>query len=297
MQYDSIMKDFFELIRWNHWAKNVFVLAPLFFSGDYYDIGNVAQVLKAFFIFCLVSSCVYIFNDLLDFEADSAHNKKRLRPLPSGRISKPMAVLILSIMFISACLLLYTLRMPINFIYVVLLYTLINLIYSTGLKHIPVLELMLVSSGFVLRLVGGGEALSIVLSPWIIVATASLSLLITVAKRRSDLVQKSDPEEQRASLTGYNVEFLNSLLSILVSVTIVVYVIFSISDYATERHSQFIIFSSIPVLIGMFRFLQLAIVFERGDFPTELITRDKGMVASILLFVCIFILTTFVGDI
>ena len=208
-----------------------------------------------------------------------------------------MAVLILSIMFISACLLLYTLRMPINFIYAVLLYALINLVYSTGLKHIPVLELILVSSGFVLRLVGGGEALSIGLSPWIITATASLSLLITVAKRRSDLVQRSDPEEQRASLIGYNVEFLNSLLSILVSVTIVVYVIFSISDYATERHGQFIIFSSIPVLIGMFRFLQLAIVFERGDFPTELITRDKGMVASILLFVCIFILTTFVGDI
>ena len=203
------MKDFFELIRWNHWAKNVFVLAPLFFSGDYYDISNVAQVLKAFFIFCLVSSCVYIFNDLLDYEADSAHNKKRLRPLPSGRISKPMAMLILSIMFISVCLLLYTLRMPINFIYVVLLYALINLIYSMGLKHIPVLELILVSSGFVLRLVGGGEALSIGLSPWIIAATASLSLLITVAKRRSDLVQKSDPEEQRASLIGYNVEFLN----------------------------------------------------------------------------------------
>ena len=187
--------------------------------------------------------------------------------------------------------------MPINFIYVVLLYALINLVYSTGLKHIPVLELILVSSGFVLRLVGGGEALSIGLSPWIIAATASLSLLITVAKRRSDLVQMSDPEEQRASLIGYNVEFLNSLLSILVSVTIVVYVIFSISDYATERHGQFIIFSSIPVLIGMFRFLQLAIVFERGDFPTELITRDKGIIASILLFVCIFILTTFVGDI
>ena len=291
------MKDFFELIRWNHWVKNVFVLAPLFFSGDYYDISNVAQVLKAFFIFCLVSSCVYIFNDLLDYEADSAHNKKRLRPLPSGRISKPMAVLILSIMFISACLLLYTLRMPINFIYVVSLYALINLVYSTGLKHIPVLELILVSSGFVLRLVGGGEALSIGLSPWIIAATASLSLLITVAKRRSDLVQGSDPEEQRASLIGYNVEFLNALLSILVSVTIVVYVIFSISDYATERYGQFIIFSSIPVLIGMFRFLQLAIVFERGDFPTELITRDKGIIASILLFVCIFILTTFVGDI
>ena len=291
------MKDFFELIRWNHWTKNVFVLAPLFFSGDYYDISNVAESLKAFFIFCLVSSCVYIFNDLLDYEADSAHNKKRLRPLPSGRISKPMAVLILSIMFISACLLLYTLRMPINFIYVVSLYALINLVYSTGLKHIPVLELILVSSGFVLRLVGGGEALSIGLSPWIIAATASLSLLITVAKRRSDLVQGSDPEEQRASLIGYNVEFLNALLSILVSVTIVVYVIFSISDYATERYGQFIIFSSIPVLIGMFRFLQLAIVFERGDFPTELITRDKGIIASILLFVCIFILTIFVGDI
>ena len=291
------MKDFFELIRWTHWAKNVFVLAPLFFSGDYYDISNVAEALKAFFIFCLVSSCVYIFNDLLDYEADSAHNKKRLRPLPSGRIGKPMAVLILSIMFISACLLLYTLRMPINFIYVVSLYALINLVYSTGLKHIPVLELILVSSGFVLRLVGGGEALSIGLSPWIITATASLSLLITVAKRRSDLVQMSDPEEQRASLIGYNVEFLNALLSILVSVTIVVYVIFSISDYATERHGRFIIFSSIPVLIGMFRFLQLAIVFERGDFPTELITRDKGIIACILLFVCIFILTTFVGDI
>ena len=290
------MKDFFELIRWNHWAKNVFVLAPLFFSGDY-DISNVAESLKAFFIFCLVSSCVYIFNDLLDYEADSAHNKKRLRPLPSGRISKPMAVLILSIMFISACLLLYTLRMPINFIYVVSLYALINLVYSTGLKHIPVLELILVSSGFVLRLVGGGEALSIVLSPWIITATASLSLLITVAKRRSDLVQRSDPEEQRASLIGYNVEFLNALLSILVSVTIVVYVIFSISDYATERYGRFIIFSSIPVLIGLFRFLQLAIVFERGDFPTELITRDKGIMASILLFVCIFIWITFVGDI
>ena len=297
MKYNFTMKDFFELIRWNHWSKNAFVLAPLFFSGDYYDISNVAQVLKAFFIFCLVSSCVYIFNDLLDYEADSAHSKKKFRPLPSGRISKPMAVSILSIMFISACLFLYALRMPINFIYAVLLYALINLVYSMRLKHIPVLELLLVSSGFVLRLVGGSEALSIDLSPWIIVATASLSLLITVAKRRSDLAQKSDPEEQRASLIGYNVEFLNSLLSILVSVTIVVYVIFSISDYATERHSQFIIFSSIPVLIGMFRFLQLAIVFERGDFPTEMITRDKGMVASILLFVCIFIFTTFVSDI
>ena len=101
--------------------------------------------------------------------------------------------------------------MPINFIYVVLLYALINLIYSTGLKHIPVLELMLVSSGFVLRLVGGGEALSIVLSPWIIVATASLSLLSQWQREGAIWYKRAHPEEQRASLIGYNVEFLNSL--------------------------------------------------------------------------------------
>ena len=282
------MTGFVELIRLRQWVKNGFVLAPLFFGKDLFHRAAVAHALAALAAFCLASSAVYIFNDWRDMEADRVHLVKRHRPLPSGRISVPMALITLVLLLAGAAGIIVLGGLPANFWLIIGLYLALNLGYSLGLKQVTIVELLLVSSGFVLRLLAGGVALAVPLSQWIVIATGTIALLITTGKRRGDIAQKNDSQMARKSLAGYNLAYLDGVLAALTGATFVVFLLFCASDYAVGRYGPNILITAIPVAAGLMRYLQLIIVYGDGDSPSDLVLRDKGLLAAVTVFIAIF---------
>jgi 4-hydroxybenzoate polyprenyltransferase len=282
------MAPLIELVRVRQWIKNAFVLAPLFFGAVFFDPAAIYKGMVAFAAFCLIASAVYILNDWRDIEADRVHEKKRLRPLPSGRVSVPVALTMMVLLAGGSAALIYFGRLPLGFAAIVLAYVAINVGYSMGLKQIAVLELFLLSSGFVLRLLAGGVAIGVELSPWIIIATGCVAMLIAVGKRRGDIVQQNDKQAMRASLAGYNLAYLDGVLSMLTSATLIVYLLFCVSPYATQKYSQYVLFTSLPVAFGILRYVQLLKVYGEGEAPTDLVTKDRPLMATVVVFLIMF---------
>lgn len=273
-----------ELLRIRQWVKNGFVLAPLFFGSEILNVVAVTRAASAFVVFCLMSSAVYIFNDWRDIEVDRQHAKKAGRPLSSGRVPAPLALTIMAVLIVTAVVIIYSTHLPKGFVVTIVVYLAINLAYSLGIKHVSVVELFFVASGFVIRLIGGAYAIQIALSPWIIIATGMLALLMVAGKRRGDIAQENDELQKRKSLANYNVAFLNSMLTAMTGGTIVVYLLFCVSDYAVVRFSAGVLITSVPVALGLLRYLQLIIVHGQGESPTDLVLGDRGMLAILAAF-------------
>jgi decaprenyl-phosphate phosphoribosyltransferase len=147
-----------------------------------------------------------------------------------------------------------------------------------------IVELFFVASGFVIRLIGGAQAIQITLSPWIIIATGMLALLMTAGKRRGDIAQENDESRTRKSLATYNLAFLDSMLTAMTGGTIVVYLLFCVSDYAVERFGARVLITSVPVALGLLRYVQLIIVQGHGESPTDLLLGDRGLLAIVGVF-------------
>ena len=282
------MMALLELMRPRQWIKNGFVLAPLFFGADLLHRAAVLHALTALAAFCLASSAVYIFNDCRDMEADRLHVLKRGRPLASGLVSVPAALAAMLALLAGAVAIIWLGGLPWHFGLIIALYLAINLGYSLGLKQVGAIELFLVSSGFILRLLGGGIALAVVLSPWIVISTGTVALLVTTGKRRGDIARRNDTQNARKSLAGYNLAFLDSVLSALTGATLVVYLLFCVSDYEVGRYGHIVLVTAVPVAVGLLRYLQLIIVYEDGDSPSDLVLRDRGLFATVLIFVAFF---------
>ena len=282
------MMPLLELMRPRQWIKNGFVLAPLFFGADMLHGAAVMRALTATVIFCLVSSAVYIFNDWRDIQADRLHASKKGRPLAAGRISVPAALAAMAALLVTAATLVLFAGFPQQFGLIVGLYLLLNLLYSLGLKQVAVIELFFVSSGFILRLLGGGIVLPVILSPWIVISTGTVALLLAAGKRRADIARSNDSEYGRQSLASYSLPYLDAVLAGLAGATLVVYLLFCVSDYAVGRYGSIVLVTAIPVAVGLMRYLQLIIVYEDGDSPSDLVLRDRALSAVILIFVAIF---------
>jgi decaprenyl-phosphate phosphoribosyltransferase len=276
------------LLRVRQWVKNGFVLAPLFFSSEMTNPAAVGRAASAFVVFCLVSSAVYIFNDWRDIESDRRHAKKALRPLASGRVSIMVALALMAALLAAAAAMIVFAHLSRGFAITVAVYLAINAGYSLGIKHVAVIELFFVASGFLLRLIGGGYAASIELSPWIIIATAMLALLISIGKRRADIAYDKDAAQKRKSLEGYSIGFLDACLAALSGGTIVIYLLFCVSDYAIQRFGANVLITAVPVLVGLLRYLQLIIVYGRGESPTDLVLTDGFILAIVAFFGLIF---------
>lgn len=252
-----------------HWLKNLFVLAPLFFA-DSTGIRLTILAFVGFISFSLLSSVIYIFNDWRDVEADRLHKKKKLRPLASGAISTRTAFLVAVSLLFSMGLLLVNFNFKVLSLFPLVVYGIINLSYSLGFKQIPVLELVLVSSGFVIRVIYGALIIDVELSIWILVCTGLLSTLIVIGKRRGDLIQGNDEQLKRLSLKGYNLIYLNHLTVIFSSCVITSYLLFCASSYATVKFGSDVLLTSIFVIFGILIYLKLLMVDEKGDDPVNL---------------------------
>lgn len=273
-----MIKDIIRLIRPVQWIKNAFVFLPLFFGGYLFDGEAWVQSSLTFISFALMSSAIYCLNDICDVESDRIHPVKRKRPIASGAISVRQASLVMIILVIlSLSVSLFTLGDKGLIVSgVISTYLALNVAYCFGLKKVSVLDVFIIAFGFVLRLMAGGVACNIALSPWIVLMTFLLALFMAFAKRRDDvLLRERDGIVARKNTQRYNISFLNSVLVILASVTVVCYIMYTVSPEVTEKlNTRYIYISTIPVLAGIIRYLQLTMVDEKSGSPTRILTHD-----------------------
>lgn len=274
--------QFFGLIRTKQWVKNGFLFLPLFFDLRLDNWPCLLQTLLAFVAFSMFASSIYIINDYRDIPKDRLHPTKRNRPLASGAISKPRALLIMAGLLTLGLFICWFL--PLQFLWIVLAYVLLNVFYSFGLKNIPILDVALVSAGFVLRVFAGAAVCSIPVSVWIVTLTYLLALFIALAKRRDDvLLYNQSGQKMRKAVEGYNLEFLNTAISIMAGVIIVAYLMYTISETVVQRlGAEGLYFSTLFVILGLLRYLQITMVEENSGSPTDLLYRDPFLQITVL---------------
>lgn len=275
------------LLRPKQWIKNGFVAAPLFFTPDKVTTASLLDVLVGFAVLCMVASAVYCLNDLRDAEGDRNHPVKKDRPIASGAIS-PAAAMVLMVLLLTGGVALAAWRVPV-ILWVVGAYFAINIAYTVRLKHIAILDVLIVAFGFVLRVDAGALIVDIEPSAWILIVTGLLALFIALAKRRDDIVRDLDADH-RKSLGGYTLPFLDGCLMAVLSTLLVSYLIFTTDQAVMARlGSEKLYFTGPFVVAGVLRYLQLTIVYERSGSPTDLVYRDPGLQLSVAGWLATFI--------
>jgi decaprenyl-phosphate phosphoribosyltransferase len=285
----------FFLLRAHHWTKNLFIFIPAFFAGQLLDSKVIISLSQGFICFCLVASGVYILNDYRDIETDKLHPKKKNRPLASGKVPIPLALGLMIVLFVASVGWAYAIK-PL-FAGLIVLYAVINLGYSFGLKNISLLDIFLLSSGFLIRTIAGGILINVYISEWLIIMVFLLSIFLAFAKRRDDLVlaQKSGVLP-RLSARQYTIEFINTCLSLISGIIIVSYIMYTVSQQVIERTGHSNMYgTSLFVLAGLLRYLQITLVNNDSGSPTRVLLTDPfvqltlvGWVISFLLIIYVF---------
>jgi len=277
------VKPLLKTMRPRQWVKNGLLFIALIFDEQLTNWPALGRIVLGFVLFCLLSSLIYIINDLVDFEADRNHPQKRLRPIASGELkvstARTAGIVIAVVFFIPAILL------SREFALIGLAYLVLNLAYSAWFKHSPILDVMILASFYVLR-VGAGVALIVVnrFSPWLYVFTTFLALYLGIGKRRAELnLLAEEANSHRKALEGYTLPLLDQLILIVSSSTIITYSLYTFSaPNLPENHSMML---TIPfVIYGIFRYLYLVQVEHCGGEPEEVLFTDRPLQASILLW-------------
>ncbi|HNT53194.1 MAG TPA: decaprenyl-phosphate phosphoribosyltransferase [Anaerolineaceae bacterium] len=270
-------------MRLKQWPKNGFVLAALIFDVQFLVLPAVLRSVAGMLLFCLLSSAVYLLNDIFDIKADQQHPQKRLRPIASGQLPVPIAATA-AILFVLITLPLAWLLSP-GFGLIALAYFLVNLAYSQWLKHIPLIDVLVIAAGFVLRVAGGVAIITVErFSPWLYVVTTLFALYLGFGKRRAELMLLArGANMHRRVLDGYTIPLLDQLITIVSGTTIVAYSLYTFSaPNLPENHTMML---TIPfVLYGIFRYLYLIQVKEAGGAPEELLLSDRPLQATVILY-------------
>lgn len=272
------MKSIIKLIRPKQWIKNTFVLMPMFFGGTLFKGNNLLEGVIVFFAYSFIASSVYCFNDIIDVEADRRHPVKCNRPVATGAISMPMAYGLMFLMFAlsMAMLLLLPSETYLKVTAILLAYFVLNMAYCAKLKDYAIIDVCIIAFGFVLRLLAGGFATGIVLSKWIVLMTFLLTLFLSFAKRRDDVLRMNETgEAPRKNTIRYNLTFINEAITITAGVTLVCYIMYTVSPEVVQNfHTDYLYLTSIFVLVGLLRYIQIAVVDKKSGDPTKVILRD-----------------------
>ena len=279
----SKIKTIFNLLRVKQYVKNLFIFAPLFFAQEFKNIYKIELLIIAFIAFSFTASFIYIINDILDKNEDEKHPVKKLRAIPSGLVPVKNALgIAVALLFSGILISLVNISkiLPILGFYVVL-----NLLYSRWLKHISLIEIVVVSVCYVIRLFVGSTVADVVLSPWIIIMTFLLAMFLAIAKRRDDLRY----ENVRTCISGYNRQFIDVSISITASVIIICYILYTISPEVTGRFGcDYLYVTSVFVLLGILRYLQIVLIEDNGYSPTEIYLKDRVLKIIIILWIAVF---------
>lgn len=281
------MKVYLSLLRIKQWIKNLFVFAPIIFSKNLFNQELFIKTLLTFFILSILSSGLYILNDIFDLESDMEHPEKRNRPLPSGKISKNFA-LSLSIIFIAFSLISsFLLNHTLTFI--LLIYIFLNFFYSLIIKKIVIIDVFIIAINFILRIYSGSVVTQISVSSWLILCTLFLSLFLGFAKRRFEIVLLGEnAHKHREVLSSYSVDLLDKIILILSTATILSYSLYSVSPETKEKFGEGFIFTIPVVLYGLLRYIYLIYEKKEGE-PTKLVTEDIPLFITIIIWIIISI--------
>ena len=276
------MNNYIKLLRPHQYLKNLFIFAPLFFSGKMLNYNDFFNTLTIFILFSLLASSVYIFNDIFDRNDDRKHYKKKYRPIASGKIKIKNAVLLLLLLMCFSLISLFFFYEKV--FYVGIAYLLLNILYSLYLKHMAPYDIVIIAVGFVLRLYAGALSLNIVLSDWIIVVTFFLALFLGTTKRFAEVEKKEkNIEVFRKSIDGYNHSFILVCLSVTASVSLFSYVMFAMS-----KQIPFLFLTTLFVVLGIFRFLQLTLVYSKTEDTTLSIIKDRHIQIIVLIWISLY---------
>ena len=288
------MKKYLKLLRVEQWVKNLFVFLPVFFSGKIMDTDLFSKSCVAFIVFSLTASCIYILNDYMDIELDKRHPEKRNRPLASGAIGKKTAIgifVLLIILAVGFTLYMQNQGLEIQeFATVIISYFVINILYTFKLKHVAIVDICIIATGFVLRVLAGGYITGIVVSQWAILLTFILALVLAIGKRRGELINAQINGKTRKALDGYNVQFADIALSISCALAIVCYLMFTLSPEVQQKFHPRVFYTVIFVVFAFLRYLQQTLVYNKTESPTKIIYKDHYIQATMLLWLIAFLL-------
>ena len=275
------IKGLIQLIRPKQWIKNCFVFAAIIFSGNFLNITMLYSNIVTFLLFCLTSSSVYILNDIVDIDKDRCHPQKKYRPLPSGKVSIKSAV-ILDILIVISVALLSFLYLDIRILFIFAVYFVINILYSFKLKNVVIIDVMIITFGFVLRVESGSIATGVQVSPWLFLCTILLSLFLALNKRKSEIITLKDKSaNHRKILEEYSVAMIDNMLTIVTPSILMAYSLYTFSSVQSKTMMYTIPF----VLYGIFRYEYLMDKKNIGGKPEDVFGSDLPFLVNIILWV------------
>ena len=286
------MKHYIQLLRPLQWVKNGFVFAPIFFSNHLLEWDFFLPTFIVFMSFCLISSSIYCFNDLQDVEADRQHPKKCRRPIASGAVSVKVGYAMMLLCMAGAFALL-PLAKSVNTPYLYIIiggYWLMNIAYCLRLKQIAILDVSIIAIGFVMRVLAGGVVTDIWISHWLVLMTFLVTLFLAFTKRNDDYrLFEQTGQKPRISITGYNKTFINEATAIIASVTMVCYIMYTMSPEVIARMgTRYVYLTSGWVLAGLLRYLQNMIVYGLSGSPTKSLVKDHFIQICIIGWIASF---------
>jgi 4-hydroxybenzoate polyprenyltransferase len=277
-----MIRDYIRLMRIKHWVKDVFIFAPLIFSLNFYKPAYIGRSMIMCVVFCLAASAVYVFNDVTDRKRDRLHPKKKNRPVASGAVPVPRALILSALLFLAAMAVSAILGLP--SVLIVLAYVGMNVAYSLLLKNQTFIDVMVIATGFLIRVVAGAVAISVELSTWMLLTTFFLSLFLGFGKRRKEVVEGS--AGHRAVFQDYSVELLNSLIIITAALTIITYSLYVVTSKTMIDLGRERFIATIPfVVFGVFRYMFLIYSQNNGGDPAEILLKDRVMLIDIALWI------------
>lgn len=292
------MLDHIKLLRPKDWAKNLFLFLPAFFAEKIFDVESIQVLLGGFIAFCFLSSSIYIINDYRDIEDDRKHPEKNKRPLASGKVKKSTAIIVSIVLLIAGVTLSYYLDSSGKFLFITGIYYLLNIAYCFGLKNLSILDILIVAIGFVLRVRGGAILADVNTTEWFIIMTFLLALFMAIGKRRDDVILKLNTgTEMRKAVKGYSLEFLNTLLGLFCGILIVSYINYTVSGETFERFGHRLFYTSIFVIAGIMRYLQITFIHHKSGSPTEILFKDRFIQVTLALWIASFFVIVYLKDI
>lgn len=301
-QKPGFFKSILKLIRPAQWIKNFFVFAPVIFGGALFNISAMIAGLITFFAYSFAASSIYCFNDIHDVEDDRRHPEKCHRPIASGAISVAQAYGLMTLMFLlsmgasALVILVNDATSTYQAAGVILFYWLLNLAYCAKLKQFAIIDVCIVAFGFVLRLLAGGFATDIHLSKWIVLMTFLITLFMSFAKRRDDVLRMEETgKAPRKNTIRYNRTFINQAITITASVTLVCYIMYTVSpEVIAQFHTDYLYLTSIFVLVGLLRYIQISVVDKKSGNPTKIILKDHFTQLVVLAWLIAFVIIIYV---
>lgn len=280
-----LAREIIKTLRPKQWIKNLFIFAPLIFSKKLLLPTALTTSARAFLSFCLISGALYTLNDIVDIAEDQAHPTKRNRPLASGRLKKPAA---LATMIVSAAAgLALALSLNRTFIFIIFAYLILQIFYSFWLKHVVILDIFVIATGFLLRVVAGAAVIQVEISSWILICTILLALFLSMTKRRHEyFLLAGNASAHRPILKEYNPYLLDQMISVVTASTLIAYCLYTISEETvTKFNTRYLVLTTPFVLYGIFRYLYLVHQKNQGGTPEEMVLKDKPLLIDIILWV------------